>query len=188
MAAEQIAYNFKEFKAKLKESEEWLAKEFVGIRTGRATPALLDSVSVESYGSRMQIAGLASVNIEDARTIRIAPWDATQTVAIEKAISIADLGVSTVVDEKGLRVIFPELTAERRVLLVRLAREKVEDAKVRIRMERDKVIKDIQEKKKNSDYGEDVERELKAEVDDMIKAQNAKFEELFGRKEKEILS
>jgi len=86
---------------------EWLEKEFISIRTGQATPTLLDGVRVVSYGASMSLHQVASVGTEDARTLRIAPWDVSQISAIEKAITDADLGVSVVSDSAGVRVIFP---------------------------------------------------------------------------------
>ena len=125
------------FKQKLKEATDWLQKEFTGIRTGQATSALLDSIKVESYGTFMPIVQIGSVGIEDARTIRIAPWDLSQVPAIERAIREADLGVSVSSDSTGLRVIFPDLTSERRVQLIKLAKSKLEDARVTVRAMRD---------------------------------------------------
>ena len=80
-----MTYDFSSFKQKTKETEEWLIKELTGIRTGRATVSFLDGVKVDSYGSMMHLSGVASVNTEDPKTIRITPWDRSQTQAIEKA-------------------------------------------------------------------------------------------------------
>ncbi|HWH07094.1 MAG TPA: ribosome-recycling factor, partial [Candidatus Paceibacterota bacterium] len=125
-----MAYDFSKLTGGIKETEEWLTRELSGVRTGRATPALLDSVKPEIYGARTPITNVASVTVEDARTIRIVPWDKSVVKSIEKAITEADLGISVSVDDMGLRVIFPELTAERRTMLAKLAGEKFEHAKV----------------------------------------------------------
>ena len=103
-----MAYNFTDFNKRLKEADDWVVKEFTGLRTGRASVSLLDGISVESYGSKMSLSSVANLSVEDARSIRIAPWDMSQVQAIEKAIQLSSLGISPVVDEKGLRVIFPE--------------------------------------------------------------------------------
>ena len=97
-----------------KEIVDWLQNEYAGIRTGQATPALLDSIKVENYGSMMPLNQVGSVGVEDARTLRIAPWDVGSIGAIETAIRDADLGVSVSTDSAGLRVSFPELTSDRR--------------------------------------------------------------------------
>lgn len=183
-----MAYNFSDFKQRLKEADEWVAKEFTALRTGRATPALLDGITVESYGSKMSITSIASMSVEDSRSIRISPWDMSQIQAIEKAIQVSNLGISPVVDDKGLRVIFPDLTAERRVTLLKVAKEKLEDGKVRIRMEREKVLKDVQAKEKEGEISKDDAMRIRTEVDKLVKEANAKLDEHLVRKEKEIQS
>src|SRR5438874_165407 len=99
-----MAYDFKPFEAQIKNIEEKLSRELTGVRTGRATPAILDSVMIESYGTRMGITQVANVNIEDARTLRITPWDMSNAKEIEKAITLANLGLSVGMDERGVRV------------------------------------------------------------------------------------
>ena len=106
-----MTYDFSSLKNKIKETEEWLARELSGVRTGRATPALLDGVKPEAYGTRTALRELASVSVEDARTLRVIPWDRGLLKAIEKGITDADLGVGVSTDEQGLRVSFPELTS-----------------------------------------------------------------------------
>ena len=118
-----MAYDFKPFEKKIAEVVDHAQKELAGVRTGRAAPAILDTVQVESYGSRVAINTIASVSVEDARTLRVAPWDASLGKEIEKAITQANLGLSVGADEKGVRVFFPELTAERRVSLLKIAKE-----------------------------------------------------------------
>ncbi len=181
-----MAYNFSPFKDALKQTEEWLKNEFSNIRTGRATPSILDVVQVESYGTMIGISAMASIQTEDARTLRIAPWDMSQIQAIEKAISQSNLGLSTSVDEKGLRVNFPQLTGERRQQFVKLAKDKLEDAKVRVRMERDKALKDILAKEKEGGMGEDERNRYKAEVEKIVQEINKANESHFDKKEKEI--
>ncbi len=183
-----MPYNFSTFKQGLKEAEEWIVREFSGLRTGRATLALLDGIQVDSYGSRMALNAVANLSVEDARSIRITPWDSSQIKEIEKAIVASPLGISPVVDEKGLRVIFPELTSDRRTALLKLAKEKLEDGRVRIRQEREKVIKDIQAQEKAGEYGKDEAERNKAEVEKLTKEANAKLDDILAKKEKEIQS
>ncbi len=134
-----MAYDFKPFETKIKQITEHLTQELGGVRTGRAAPTILDGIQVESYGMRMPINQVANISIEDARTLRIVPWDAAQTKEIEKAIVQANLGISVGADEKGVRVFFPELTSERRVQLVKLAKERIEESKTSLRVARDEV-------------------------------------------------
>ncbi|TSC70942.1 MAG: ribosome recycling factor [Parcubacteria group bacterium Gr01-1014_46] len=181
-----MAYNFGQFKESIKGVEEWLKKELSTIRTGRANLSILDSVKVEAYGSFMLINQVANLSMEDARTVRIAPWDASVTKDIEKAIIAGDLGLSVTVDDKGLRVIFPELTGERRVALVKLTKQKLEDAKVSLRGERERVIKDIDSKEKEGEISEDEKFRLKTELQKMLDECTRNLESLFEKKEKEI--
>jgi ribosome recycling factor len=104
-----MAYNFNVLKEGIKGVEEWLKKELSTVRTGRANLSILDSVNVEAYGTFMPINQVANLSMEDVRVVRIAPWDGSVTKDVEKAIIASDLGLSVTVDDKGLRVIFPEL-------------------------------------------------------------------------------
>jgi ribosome recycling factor len=181
-----MAYDFSKFKGQIQEAQEWLQRELSGVRTGRAAPALLDSVRVDAYGTRSQLPQIASVTVEDARTIRISPWDKTLGKAIEKAIADADLGISVVVDDAGMRVIFPELTAERRTLLAKLAGEKTEQAKVTLRGHRSEAIKDIEAAEKEGGMGKDEVARLKEDVQKMIDAAVDALEALAKKKHEEI--
>src|SRR3989344_5558961 len=103
-----MPYNFSSLKEGIKGAEEWLLGEFAAIRTGRATASILDSVRIDSYGAKVPVNHLAGLTVEDAKTIRIVPWDKKQMKDMEQAIQKADLGVSVVSDSEGLRVIFPD--------------------------------------------------------------------------------
>jgi ribosome recycling factor len=179
-------YDFSNFKKEIKEVENWLIKEFSAIRTGMASPALLDGVRVESYGSLMPVNQVANVSVEDARTLMVSPWDSSQIKALEKAITDANLGVSLSTCSSGVRVIFPELTSERRVLLLKTAKEKLEKARVSLRGEREIVWEDIQKKEKEGEMGEDEKFRLKEDMQKLVDEQSKKFEELFNKKEMEI--
>ncbi len=181
-----MAYNFSPFKQNIKETEEWLKKEFAGIRTGRATPAILDSVKVEAYGSFMSISQLANISVEDAKSMRVNPWDASQIKAIEKAIATSDLGLSVAVDDKGVRITFPELTSERRQSLIKVAKQKLEDARIRLRSEREKIQKDIEKQEKEGKMGEDEKFRLKTELQKLLDDGNKNLDSLLEKKEKEI--
>ncbi|MEI6842924.1 MAG: ribosome recycling factor [bacterium] len=181
-----MSYNFSQFKQNIKDLEEWLKKEMSGIRTGRATPAILDGVKVEAYGSEIPINQLANISVEDARMIRIAPWDASQVKAIEKGIVASDLGLSVVVDGNGIRVVFPELTGDRRLALVKVAKQKLEDARVTLRTEREKIIKDVDAKEKSGELSEDEKFRLKTELQKIVDDSGRTLDEIFSKKEKEI--
>jgi ribosome recycling factor len=182
-----MTFNFNPLKQKLKETEDWLRREFTQIRTGRATPAILDGVKVESYGTQMPINQLATVSVEEARSLRIAPWDVTNAKAIEKAITSSDLGLSVALDDKGLRITFPELTSERRTSFVKLAKQKLEDAKVTIRNEREKTLKDIEKEEKDGKISQDEKFRLRTDLQKTLDEGNLHLDEMFVKKEKEIL-
>lgn len=171
---------------KLKDASEWLGEMYAGIRTGQATPALLDNVKVENYGSMMPINQVASIGVENARTLRISPWDASTIPALERAITEADLGVSVSTDSSGLRVNFPELTSDRRDQLLKLAKEKLEEARVSVRSVRDEIVKDIEKQQKEGSISEDEKFKQKEFIQKEVEAANKKLEELYDKKEAEI--
>ncbi|MEK7185143.1 MAG: ribosome recycling factor [Patescibacteria group bacterium] len=183
-----MQYNFSPFKEKCAQAEEWLKKEFASIRTNRAAPSILDSINVPAYGGSMPINQVASVVGEGPRSLRITPWDMTVAKAIEKAIADSNLGLSVSLDEKGVRVNFPELTTERRTGLIKLAKQKLEDARVTLRQERDEMWEQIQADEKKGGMSEDEKFRFKNEMQKIIDDAGAKLEEAAARKEQEIMS
>lgn len=180
------SYDFSKLTAHIKETEEWLQRELAGIRTGRATPALLDSVRADVYGSRTPITQIASLTVEDARSIRIVPWDKANAKPVEKAITEADLGVSVLIDDAGLRVIFPELTAERRTMLQKLAGDRFETARITLRGHRTEVMKELEAAEKEGGMGQDDLKWLKEEAQKHIDAGMAALEALAKKKQEDI--
>jgi ribosome recycling factor len=182
-----MSYNFSPFKTKLKEIEEWFAKELASIRTGRATPAVLDSVQVEQFGSRMAISHVAAIALGDSRSLVISPWDKTMLKVIESAIAAANLGVSVSSDGSNLRIVFPELSSERRTMLGKVLKEKLEEARIRMRKDRDEIKNDIQKKEKDGEMSEDEKfRDLET-LQKMVDEEGVRFEAMASKKEKEIL-
>lgn len=175
-----------DFDKRSKSIVDWLATEYIGIRTGQATPALLDSIKVESYGSMMPLNQIGSVGVEDARTLRISPWDAGSVKAIETALRDADLGISVVADSTGLRAIFPELTSDRRVQLIKLAKSKLEDARVSVRSARDDFMKDLEKKLKDGEISEDDKFTQKELLQKKVDALNIQLEHIYNKKEVEV--
>jgi len=180
-------YNFTRFKQDVSNIETWLVKEFSSIRTGSASISIIDNVKVENYGSFSPINQLANVTKEDAKTIRISPWDLSQIKKIEKSLMEASLGVSVAVDDKGIRLSFPELTSERRQDFVKVAKDKLEQAKISLRGERDKVWGDIQLKEKGGEISQDDKFQLKDEMQKVIDDMGGVLLSLFEKKEKEII-
>ncbi|MDB5189621.1 MAG: Frr, ribosome recycling factor [Parcubacteria group bacterium] len=181
-----MAYDFKALNAHIKETEEWLQREFTGIRTGRATPQILDNVKPEIYGALTPIQQVASVTIEDARTLRILPWDKSITKNIEKAIIDADLGVGVGSDDQGVRVSFPELTAERRGMLQKLAKDRLEQARITLRGHRTDAMKELEASEKEGGMGQDDLKRYKEELQKLIDKGNEGLEAIGKKKEVEI--
>lgn len=175
-----------DFQKRMNEIIDWLGTEFAGIRTGQATPALLDSIKVDSYGAKVPINQIGSVGVEDARTLRVSTWDKDQIGAIETAINDAKLGVSVATDSAGLRVIFPELTSERRTQLVKLAKQKLEDARVSVKSVRDDAMKELDKEEKAGELSEDEKFSQKEIIQKHVDATNQALEELYHKKEAEI--
>ena len=183
-----MTYNFSEFKTRTGGIEEWLKKEFSLLRTGRATSAILDSISIDSYGSQTPIAHVGNISTEDARTLRVAPWDKSQVKAIEGAIQKANLGLSVTSDDAGLRIIFPELTGERRTQIIKLMKDKLEDARISLRKEREEVQNEFKQEEKEGRMSEDEHRKGKEDLQKFVDEANAKLDVLAKKKEEEISS
>ena len=181
-----MAYDFSALKQQILETEARLGRELGGIRTGRASASLLDAVRVETYGAQMPIQQVGTVSMEDPRTIRIVPWDKGHVRVLEKAIVDADLGVSVSSDDAGVRVAFPALTAERRADLIKMARSRLEDARIALRGARDEVWSDIQRRERDGDIPEDDKFRLKEEMQKLVDDANQRLEEMTERKETEI--
>ncbi|MCX6756389.1 MAG: ribosome recycling factor [Candidatus Nomurabacteria bacterium] len=177
-----MAYNTTQFKVELKKIEEWLSKEYGSVHTGRATPMVLDSIMVESYGSYMPIKNIASVSVEDPKTLRIAPWDKSAIKEIEKAIGAADIGLSVLSDSDGVRAIFPMLTTETRTRLVKVLKEKLEDARISVRKARGDEIGML------DDLTEDEQKKGKEDIQKAVDESNKNLEAIFTKKEVEVMN
>jgi ribosome recycling factor len=160
---------------------EWLKSEYVGIRTGRATPSILDAIQVEAYGSKMAINQLATVTIEDPKTLRVTPWDKPVAKEIDRAVRESNLGLSCVMDANGLRISFPELTADRRTALVKVLKQKLEEARIRVRTERQRLLNEME------DLDEDSQKRAKDKLQKEVDELNSKLEEIAAKKEAEIM-
>ncbi|MFW5853108.1 MAG: ribosome-recycling factor [Patescibacteria group bacterium] len=176
----------KKLKEKGQELEDWLADSLKSVRTGRATPALLDSVEVEVLGTRSPLRHLASISIEDPKTLNVSPWDPSQVKEVEKAIASANLGVSTSPSPGCLWVIFPDLTTERRDMLIKMIGDKLEEVKISLRKEREKLWNEIQDQAKTGELTEDEKFKLKEDLQKVMSELESNLEVLTERKRKEI--
>lgn len=182
-----MAYDFSNMKNESEEIKEWLKKETSSLRTGRATPALVENIMIDSYGTRVPLKHVASIAVEDARTIRITPWDAGVLKNIEHSISTSNLGIQPIADKQSIRIALPELTEERRKSLIKLLNEKLEEARVSLKLKREEEWKDIQDKERNGEISEDDKFRYKEELQKIIDKVSAGLEEIAKNKEKEIL-
>lgn len=179
-------YDFKPTERRVQEVVERLRRELVGLRTGRATPVLIENVLVEYHGTKVVLKQLAAIQIEDARTLRVQPWDPASVLPIEKALQSSDIGVQPVVDKETIRIILPELTQERREQLTKLVHEKLEDMRVALRQQRDITWHDIQGKERAKELTADDKYYLKDQLERIAGEGNKLLESIVAKKEAEL--
>ncbi len=176
----------KEFKNRMIKTTEVLSSQFASVRAGRANAAVLDQIEVDYYGSPTPIRQIASISTPDARTLVIQPWDGSTLKLIEKAILTSELGINPQNDGRVIRLVFPQLTEERRKELAKQVRKYGEDAKVAVRnVRRDAMDKFKKEQKKGEmteDDLKDVEKDMQKLTDDYTK----EVDKLTAAKEKEL--
>jgi len=162
-----------------------LEKQFINIRAGKASPAMLGSVMVNYYGSQTPIGQVANINTPDGRTITVQPWEKNMLQEIERGIAYANLGFNPMNNGETIIINVPPLTEERRRDLAKQAKAEAEDAKVSIRAARKDANNDI---KKNDDISEDIKKNTEIDVQNMTDRHVKKVDELFDAKEKEIMT
>ena len=177
----------KEYEEKMKKSIASYNYELTTVRAGRATPAVLDKVTVDYYGSPTQIQSMAEVKCIDARTITISPWDASTLKNIEKAIQVADIGINPQNDGKCIRLVFPALTEETRKTLTKQVSKMGEDAKVALRNIRREANDKCKEMKKASEMNEDEQKASEKSVQDLTDKYIKQVDEVTAKKDKEIM-
>lgn len=181
-----MAHDFAEFKRSSESILDWLKKEYASIRANQANPSILDAVSVEVYGSRMPINQVSSILGAGPKSLLITPWDNSVAPNIDRAIRESNLGLTVSLDAQGVRVFFPELTSERRVQLTKVVKEKLEEARIKVRTERERSLDILDRKEKESGLGEDDKFRLKSELRKLVDDTNQRLETLALKKEKEI--
>jgi ribosome recycling factor len=176
-----------ELRDKMNNSIEALKKEFVRLRTGRATPALLDGIKVNCYESQMPIDQVASISVPESRLITIKPWDQSVIKEIEKSILKSELGLTPMNDGKIIRISIPPLTEERRKELAKMAKKMAEEGKIAVRNHRREANDIFKEMKNEKEMSEDemfkAQDEVQKITDDFI----ARIDSVTAEKEKEIL-
>ena len=174
-------------KRRMDRSIEATHQEFNSIRTGRASPALLDRVTIDYYGTQTPLKSLASIGAPEARLLTVQPFDPGAMKAIERAIQESDLGLTPSNDGKLIRLPIPTLTEERRKELVKVVRRVAEDGKVAIRNVRRDVMRHLEELVRNGDVGDDEERRAEAQVQKLTDDHVKRIDELLKHKEAEIM-
>jgi len=161
--------------------------EFNTVRTGRASAALLDRITIDYYGTQTPLNNLATISTPEARLLSIQPYDPTQIKAIEKAIQESDLGLTPSNDGELVRLPVPQLTEERRKELVKVVRHMAEEHRVAVREVRRDALRHLQELVKNGEVGDDDERRSEQEVQRLTDAHTKSIDELLKHKEAEIM-
>jgi ribosome recycling factor len=177
-----------EAEEKMMKTEEVVQHEFAGVRTGKASPALVENIMVEVYGSNMRIRELAGITTPESRMLLIQPWDAATAGPIEKAIQKANIGINPTVQGKTIRIVLPELSTERRQEMVKIARKMSEDGRVAIRHVRRDAMEHIKKEAKNGGISEEEVETAEAEVQKLTDQYIGKIDTHLAAKEKEILT
>ena len=171
---------------KMQKSIEVFKKDLYGVRTGRATPALLDRIAVEAYGATSPVSQLANITVPDARTLVVQPWDKTVLSAIEKAIQKSDIGINPINDGNVIRLSIPPLTGERRKELVKIIKKKCEEGKISLRNVRRDINDDLKKLEKAGTASEDEVKRSTEQVQKMTDKYIKIFDDMATNKEKEI--
>lgn len=177
-----------EHKPTLDGAIERLKGELSAIRTGRANPQLVENIQVEAYDTSQALTGLASITVPDPQTIQIEPWDKSVVKEIEKAIIEADLGFNPVVAGTVIRVPLPPLTEEGRLNLVKILKEKLEEARISVRKIRDDARTKITATEKAGEISEDDKYQMHEELDKLAARYNDKIKEIGEEKEKDVMT
>ena len=187
MSDELIKLVLDEAATSMRKAVEHARAEFSGVRTGRATPALVEKLPVEYYGSEVPLQQLAGFQVPEARMLVISPYDKGSLGAIEKALQHADLGLNPSNDGQVIRLTFPQLTAERRKELVKVVKAMAEDGRVAIRNRRRAARHDLDAMVKDGDASEDDIARAEKELDKLTHAHEAEIDKALEQKEQELL-
>jgi ribosome recycling factor len=177
-----------EAEEKMLKTEEVVQNEFAGVRTGKASPSLVENILVEVYGSNMRIRELAGITTPEARMLLITPWDATTIHPIEKAIQKANLGLNPAVQGKVIRLVLPELSQERRQEFVKVVKKMTEDGRVAIRHVRRDSMEALKKEEKNGGVSEEELENAEKEIQKLTDTYIGKLDAHLAHKEKEIMT
>ena len=177
-----------EAEEKMMKTEEVVQHEFAGVRTGKASPGLVENIMVEVYGSQMRMRELAGITTPEHRMLVIQPWDATTIHPIEKAIQKANLGLNPTVQGKIIRIVLPELSEERRQEFVKIVHKMTENGRVAIRHVRRDAMEHVKKEAKNGGISEEDVEHAEKEIQKLTDQYVAKLDAHLQHKEKEIMT
>ena len=183
-----MSVDFNEFSKKMDKTLVHLAEDFDAVRAGRANPKVLDRITVEYYGSETPLNGVATISSPDARTLVIQPWDTQLLKEIMKAIQSSELGINPQNDGRVVRLVFPQLTEERRKELTKQVKKYAEDAKVAMRNIRRDGMDYVKKLKKNNEITEDDQKKAEKDLQDMLDKFIKKVDDALAAKEKELMA
>ena len=183
-----MSVDFKEFSRKMDKTLEHLDEEFGAVRAGRANAKVLDRITVQYYGSETPLNGVATISTPDARTLVIQPWDSKLLKDIQKAIHTSDLGINPQNDGRVIRLVFPQLTEERRKDLIKQVKKYAEEAQVALRNIRRDGMDYVKKLKKNSEITEDDQKKGEKDLQDLLDQYIKKVDSALAAKEKELMA
>jgi ribosome recycling factor len=175
------------FSSDIQKCIDHIHEDLSQIRTGRATPELVEEVQVNAYDMQAPIKNYASISVMDAKTLGIQPWDKTLLENISKAINVANLGLSPVIEGDRVLVKIPDLTEERRKEYVTIMKDRIEDGRIAVRQVRQKYMKELDDLQSNG-LSEDEADRVRSEIEKIVKETNQKIEEIREQKEKDLLT
>ena len=183
-----MAVDFKEYARRMDKALDHLQDEFGAVRAGRANAKVLDRITVEYYGSETPLNGVATISTPDARTLVVQPWDTKLLKDIQKAIQSSDLGINPQNDGRVIRLVFPQLTEERRKDLTKQVKKYAEDAKVAMRNIRRDGMDHVKKLKKNSEITEDDQKKAEKDLQVLLDKYIKKVDDALAAKEKELMA
>ena len=183
-----MSVDFNEYGRKMEKTLDVLADNFGAVRAGRANAKVLDRITVEYYGQETPLNGVATISSPDARTLVIQPWDTNLLKDIQKAIQISDLGINPQNDGRVIRLVFPQLTEERRKELTKQVKKYAEDAKVAMRNIRRDGMDYVKNLKKKSEITEDDQKKAEKDLQDLLDKYIKRVDDALAAKEKELMA
>ena len=183
-----MAVDFKDFERRMNKALDHLDEEFGAVRAGRANPKVLDRITVSYYGSETPLNGVATISTPDARTLVISPWDTKLLKDIQKAIQTSELGINPQNDGRVIRLVFPQLTEDRRKELVKQVKKYAEEAKVAMRNIRRDGMDYVKKLKKNSEITEDDQKKAEKDLQTLLDKYIKKVDDALAAKEKELMA